>query len=45
LDAGLRPVAISLIGDCTRCQNNRYFSYRGEQGFTGRMLSVIGIRS
>jgi hypothetical protein len=34
-----------MIGDCTRCQNNRYFSYRGEQGFTGRMLSVIGIRS
>jgi copper oxidase (laccase) domain-containing protein len=33
-----------VIGDCTRCQNNRYFSYRAEQGFTGRMLSVIGIR-
>ncbi len=45
LDAGLRAEAITVIGDCTRCQNNRYFSYRGEQGFTGRMLSVIGIRS
>jgi polyphenol oxidase len=44
LDAGLRPEAITVIGDCTRCQNNRYFSYRAEQGFTGRMLSVIGIR-
>jgi len=45
LDAGLRPDAIRRIGDCTRCQNNRYFSYRAEQGFTGRMLSAVGIRS
>jgi purine-nucleoside/S-methyl-5'-thioadenosine phosphorylase / adenosine deaminase len=45
LDAGLRPDAITVIGDCTRCQNNRYFSYRAEQGFTGRMLSVIGMRA
>jgi purine-nucleoside/S-methyl-5'-thioadenosine phosphorylase / adenosine deaminase len=45
LDAGLRPDAIFVIGDCTRCQNNRYFSYRAEQGFTGRLLSVIGLRA
>jgi YfiH family protein len=44
VDAGFRPDAITVIGDCTRCQNNRYFSYRVEQGFTGRMLSVVGIR-
>jgi YfiH family protein len=44
LDAGLRADAITVIGDCTRCQNNSYFSYRAEQGFTGRMLSVVGIR-
>jgi polyphenol oxidase len=44
LDAGLRAEAITVIGDCTRCQNNRYFSYRGEQGFTGRLLSVVGVR-
>ncbi|HEX3985191.1 MAG TPA: peptidoglycan editing factor PgeF [Acidobacteriaceae bacterium] len=43
LDAGLRAEAITVIGDCTRCQNNRYFSYRAEQGFTGRMLSVVGM--
>jgi YfiH family protein len=45
LEAGLRAEAISVVGDCTRCQNNRYFSYRAEQGFTGRMLSVVGLRS
>ncbi len=44
LNAGLRAEAIALAGDCTRCQNNRFFSYRAEQGFTGRMLSVVGIR-
>lgn len=44
VDAGLRAEAITLVGDCTQCQNNRYFSYRAEQGFTGRMLSVIGVR-
>jgi polyphenol oxidase len=43
LDAGLRAEAIVLIGDCTRCQNNRYFSYRAEQGVTGRLLSVVGV--
>jgi YfiH family protein len=45
LDAGLRTEAIAAVGDCTRCQNNRYFSYRAEQGFTGRLLAVAGIRS
>ena len=45
LDAGLKADAISVIGDCTSCQTDRYFSYRAEHGFTGRMLSAIGIRS
>ena len=44
LDAGLRAEAITVIGDCTRCQNNRYFSYRAEQGRTGRMLAVVGMK-
>jgi YfiH family protein len=44
LDAGLKLNAISVVGDCTSCQTDRYFSYRAEHGFTGRMLSAIGIR-
>jgi hypothetical protein len=44
LDAGLAPDAISVVGECTSCRTDRYFSYRAEQGFTGRMFSVIGIR-
>lgn len=44
LDAGLNPGAISEVRECTSCHTGRYFSYRAERGFTGRMLSVIGIR-
>ncbi len=44
VDAGLRPSAISVVSECTSCRNDRYFSYRAENGFTGRMLSVIGVR-
>jgi polyphenol oxidase len=44
LDAGLHMEAISVLGDCTSCRSDRFFSYRANHGFTGRMLSVIGIR-
>jgi len=42
LDAGLLAEAISVVGECTSCQPDRYFSHRGERGFAGRMLSAIG---
>ncbi len=44
LDAGLRPDDVSLIPDCTSCRTDLYFSHRAEHGFTGRMMSVIGIQ-
>ncbi|MGH9585910.1 MAG: peptidoglycan editing factor PgeF [Acidobacteriaceae bacterium] len=44
LDAGLAPDAISVTGHCTSCRGDLYFSHRASHGFTGRMLSVIGIR-
>lgn len=44
LDAGLKPESISVAGQCTSCHNSRFFSYRADHGFTGRMLSVIGVR-
>jgi YfiH family protein len=48
LDAGLAPSRISLVSQCTACTRlrngtRRYFSHRAEHGYTGRMLSVIGI--
>lgn len=47
LAAGLRPSAITTIAQCTACTRlpdgrRKYFSHRAEQGFTGRMLSIIG---
>lgn len=45
LDAGLSPEAISVVGDCTSCHTNRYFSHRAAHGFTGRMMSVIGVQA
>lgn len=44
LDAGLKAKSICLTGECTNCAPDRFFSYRASQGFTGRMLSVIGVR-
>lgn len=43
LDAGLKEESIFVQGDCTSCRTDRYFSYRAENGFTGRMLSVVGL--
>lgn len=45
VDAGLNPEAISVAGACTSCEHDRFFSYRADCGFTGRMFSVIGIRA
>jgi len=47
LDAGVPAAGVSVVGECTACtrlKNGRrkYFSHRGEHGFTGRMLSVVG---
>lgn len=43
LDAGLAPNAIQVIGGCTSCHGDLFFSHRGSRGHCGRMLSVIGI--
>ena len=41
LDAGLKPEHIDMAGQCTECRTDLFFSYRADQGFCGRMLSVI----
>ncbi len=43
LDAGVEAKNIYSFGLCTACDTRRFFSHRAEQGFTGRMLSVIGV--
>ena len=44
VDAGVNAKAIRMIGGCTQCQRDLFFSHRGAQGHAGRMMSVIGIR-
>jgi hypothetical protein len=44
LAAGLKPKAISIVGGCTNCRPDLFFSHRASKGHAGRMLSVIGIR-
>lgn len=44
LDAGLKPRAIRIIGGCTQCHRELFFSHRGAQGHAGRLMAVIGIR-
>jgi hypothetical protein len=45
LAAGLKPGSIQVVGGCTSCQPELFFSHRASHGFAGRMMSVIGIRS
>jgi YfiH family protein len=48
LDAGVHDQAITVVAECTACTRlkdgrRKYFSHRAEQGFTGRMMSVVGV--
>jgi polyphenol oxidase len=47
LDAGLKAKRITVVGECSACARVgprlKYFSHRGESGFAGRMMGVIGL--
>jgi YfiH family protein len=47
LDAGVKGERITVVGECTACAvsggERKYFSHRAEHGFTGRMMSVVGV--
>lgn len=43
LDAGLKPKAIQILGGCTNCRTDLFFSYRASEGYAGRMMAVIGV--
>lgn len=42
--AGLLSDRIGVSPFCTAGHNDRFYSYRGERGQTGRMLSLVGLR-
>lgn len=41
-DAGVPSAQISMVGPCTSCATDDFFSYRRESKETGRQLSFIG---
>ncbi len=43
LAAGLKADAIQVVGACTNCHPEMFFSHRASRGHCGRMMSVIGI--
>jgi len=44
LEAGLIEKNIELSNICTACEVNSYFSYRKENGCSGRFMSMIGMK-
>jgi len=43
LAAGVTADAISVVGGCTSCQPELFYSHRASGGHAGRMMAVIGI--
>ena len=44
LDAGLKEKYIEMSHVCTACEVEQFFSYRKEQGCSGRFMSMIGMK-
>jgi len=44
LQAGLKEENIEMSNVCTACEVKNYFSYRKEQGCSGRFMSIIGLQ-
>jgi len=44
LDAGLKAQSIRIVGGCTACQRELFFSHRASHGYAGRMMGVIGVK-
>jgi len=43
LDAGLEPSGIDVASECTCCHRELFFSYRRDDGKTGRQLGYVGL--
>ncbi|MBN2721737.1 MAG: peptidoglycan editing factor PgeF [Campylobacterales bacterium] len=44
INAGLKSKNIEISERCTSCDNDKFFSYRKENGCSGRFLSFVGMR-
>jgi YfiH family protein len=45
INAGILEANIEMSDTCTACDVERFFSYRKEQGCTGRFMSMIGLKN
>lgn len=45
LDSGLTSTQIEVSSNCTLCETQRYFSYRNENGKTGRMAAFMMLKA
>ena len=45
LEIGVKPENIEVSGLCTSCHHDLFFSYRAENGQTGRMASIIALKN
>ena len=43
LDVGVREENIEMSNVCTACEVDKYFSYRKEQGCSGRFMSMVAL--
>jgi hypothetical protein len=43
IDAGVQQRHIWAAEECTSCRSDLLFSHRGEAGYTGRLMGVIGL--
>jgi YfiH family protein len=41
--AGVGEKRIQIVGGCTQCQPELFYSHRGSRGHAGRMMAVIGV--
>jgi polyphenol oxidase len=44
LAAGLSARSVCVVGGCTQCHADLFFSHRASRGHAGRMMAVIGLR-
>jgi polyphenol oxidase len=42
--AGVGEKQIQIVGGCTQCQPELFYSHRGSRGHAGRMMAVIGVQ-
>lgn len=44
LASGIAAKSIQIVGGCTQCQPELFYSHRGSRGHAGRMMAAIGVR-